>query len=613
MLPRANQLQPRAHQTKTLTRGVTVVHFLVAIKGVVEQLHRHKAPCQLRATMPTAQEEVDMNKLIEKLQVTGNVLKRKYEAENQRMKELNQLQRQVQAKILEQAAIKQKKGGLDACALQDRLAVKRLSFLELRVNDLKRKLSLQSISNRKRKNEINSLRQQMVLFDTVHSSLSVDFESHKESMARLMDESNDVYNERQDALENIRELVALDLEESSEHRRVMDELGELLEKEAAAREFIEKATKKQKAAKVSDVIEESKTKETENALKSKISDLKRNLKATQEHIKSVDARFVTANAAFAKLRSISGLDTTREIVDLFIMNEDENYSLFNFIQQTKEEVDLETNQILVVHKNMDRFKQEQSKLSDHEYKVINDLKARRYAAEDKIGKVMRILARHRLNLSQICTGVSHVFAHLGCDLGEQNNAEAEARPVPGTPGTPSSIPKTPTAPTAVSGVGGGVGGANSAMLSEGVQETNIMLYLGVIEQRSNEVIQEYVKNRALSSSPARPGVTIRVANPFGPAMPLLKSTRAVQTPAPPVLDDALVDIEEDDDVVKPLDRANLLERVSRTVDRERAATLVGSESAPELARNRPPESLRNNRIAGKRVGKRGNRSLGTTK
>ena len=50
-------------------------------------------------------------------------------------------------------------------------------------------------------------------------------------------------------MENIRELVALDLEESSEHRRVMDELGELLEKEAAAREFIEKATKKQKAAK----------------------------------------------------------------------------------------------------------------------------------------------------------------------------------------------------------------------------------------------------------------------------------------------------------------------------------------------------------------------------
>ena len=37
--------------------------------------------------MPTAQEEVEMNKLIEKLQQSGNVLKRKYEAEKQRMKE----------------------------------------------------------------------------------------------------------------------------------------------------------------------------------------------------------------------------------------------------------------------------------------------------------------------------------------------------------------------------------------------------------------------------------------------------------------------------------------------------------------------------------------------
>ena len=56
--------------------------------------------------MPTAQEEVEMNKLIEKLQQTGNVLKRKYEAEKQRMKELHALQRQVEAKVSEQADFK---------------------------------------------------------------------------------------------------------------------------------------------------------------------------------------------------------------------------------------------------------------------------------------------------------------------------------------------------------------------------------------------------------------------------------------------------------------------------------------------------------------------------
>ena len=168
--------------------------------------------------MPTAQEEVEMNKLIEKLQQTGNVLKRKYEAEKQRMKELHALQRQVEAKVSEQADYKQTKGGLDACTMQDLKAQKKLNFLEIRVNDLKRKISLLNISNNKKKNEINKCRQNLVLCDTVHKSLSVEFEEDKEKMALLMDESNEIYNEQQDAKMKTNELVALDISEGTEHR-----------------------------------------------------------------------------------------------------------------------------------------------------------------------------------------------------------------------------------------------------------------------------------------------------------------------------------------------------------------------------------------------------------
>ena len=163
-----------------------------------------------------------------------------------------------------------KKGGLDACAVQDLKAVKELNFLEIRVNDLKRKLSLLTIDNNKRKDQINKERQKLVLFDTVHKSLSGEFEEQKEQMAQLMDESNEVYNEQQEAKEKTNELVSLDIKESAEHRAEMDRLGDLLAKEAAAREFIEKATKKQKAQKMSDKIEVSATLEEENALRSKL-------------------------------------------------------------------------------------------------------------------------------------------------------------------------------------------------------------------------------------------------------------------------------------------------------------------------------------------------------
>ena len=431
-----------------------------------------------------------MNNLIEKLQQSGNP-ERKYEAEKQRMKELHQLQRQVEAKLKEHASYKQKKGGLDACAVQDLKAVKELNFLEIRVNDLKRKLSLLTIDNNKRKDQINKERQKLVLFDTVHKSLSGEFEEQKEQMAQLMDESNEVYNEQQEAKEKTNELVSLDIKESSEHRAEMDRLGDLLAKEAAAREFIEKATKKQKAQKMSDKIEVSATLEEENALRSKLKSLKQNLKNTKLHIKNVDKRLITAEAAFSKLRQISGLETTREIVDLFIMNEDENYSLFNFIQQTKEEVDAENDMLNVIIKNQERFQREQNKLSDHEFKVVNDLKMRRQKVENSLDKLMRTLAVNRLNLGRICTGVSHMFAHLGCDIEGESAVEERSVTAPQTPGTPAT-PKSP-GPTSPSSQNNSSGPSLALIAGEGVQENTVMTYLGVIEQRANELIQEYVR------------------------------------------------------------------------------------------------------------------------
>ena len=89
-----------------------------------------------------------------------------------------------------------------------------------------------------------------------------------------MDESNDVYGEQQEAKMKINELVQLDIKEANEHRAEMNRLGELLAKEAAAREFIEKATKRQKAQKLDDTIETSKTLDEENALRNKLTSLK---------------------------------------------------------------------------------------------------------------------------------------------------------------------------------------------------------------------------------------------------------------------------------------------------------------------------------------------------
>ena len=118
--------------------------------------------------------------------MTGTHLQRKYEAEKQRLDELNSLWHQVERKIKEQSALRQREGGIYACRARDLKNVKQLKFLEIRVNDQKRKSSQIEIRNEKLKEQINRVRQKLQLFNTIHASLSDEFKEEESRMAELL-------------------------------------------------------------------------------------------------------------------------------------------------------------------------------------------------------------------------------------------------------------------------------------------------------------------------------------------------------------------------------------------------------------------------------------------
>ena len=90
------------------------------------------------------------------------------------------------------------------------------------------------------------------------------------------------------------------------------------------------------------------------------------------------------------------------------------FSLFNFIQETNDEVTRQQETVEKLQKDMRRFKKEKEMKSEHAYSIINSLKSKRTNAEDRTYQIKSRLAEARLELLQLCTGVSQMFSHVGC-------------------------------------------------------------------------------------------------------------------------------------------------------------------------------------------------------
>eukprot|EP01052_Picozoa_sp_SAG31_P030699 SAG31_NODE_3171_length_4590_cov_5.721443_4_plen_165_part_00 len=102
--------------------------------------------------------------------------------------------------------------------------------------------------------------------------------------------------------------------------------------------------------------------------------------------------------------------------------------------------------------------------------------------------------------------------------------------------------------------------------SEGVTEANMMSYLGVIEQRTNEILQLYAQHQAAQQG--REGDPAAVAAILGQGPQLPAGTTQISINPPSTGEDFASDddsAEEEDD--KPMSRQQLKERAMRGLNR----------------------------------------------
>lgn len=243
----------------------------------------------------------------------------------------------------------------------------------------------------------------------------------------------------------------------------------------------------------------------------------------------------TYEEAFARIMDATSIHSIDELVDTFINAEDKNFTLFNFVNELTSEVEKLEEQIQEIKAEVEKY-QGQDQNSDHQRKkILKDLEEKLGKTETKAERYDAMFAHSTKILGSLKDGIHSIFTNIGCNMN----------------------------------------GVSEVLGTGGVTEGNIMTYLGLIEQRVNEMLN--IQHQVLKAREGEDG---------GRSTSLTTGPQSAAGAThinilPPTTGDEYQEEEEesdDDDEIRPLTRDELKERAQKQMTKKEASQKKKSRS-----------------------------------
>eukprot|EP00741_Cyanophora_paradoxa_P005810 tig00000113_g5631.t1 len=380
---------------------------------------------------------------IAKLQDHADTYTRKIELEKRRIEELDKQIKVMQSKILLQ---RQNMGGVNAAKENNAQISKQIRILENRLDKALVKFNEALAQNKALRETIDNLRRERVVFDGIYKKLERELHEKKKEMANIIEISNIAYEARDQAQNEMAALKAQADKEQLAFEQEWKELGRLIEQEQEKKMKDLMRVKESKEATRGEMSLEEEAKLRKKVIKGNwgIAKDKASQHVSLEKVQSYEE-------AFAKIQAATGIADIDELVTTFINAEDQNFSLFNYVNELNNEIEKLEEQIGEIRGEIDRFKGQGVSTDIQRKRILKDLEERLARTEAKAEQYEEKHVQAMRTINNLKTGIQGIFTKIGCSSS-----------------------------------------AVSEMLgTNGVTESNMMQYLGIIEGRVNELLQLY--------------------------------------------------------------------------------------------------------------------------
>lgn len=388
---------------------------------------------------------------IDRLKDEADEFTRKILAETKRKNELSLKIKELESKLRQQRDAMRSNIGFGSRDYN--LSVQRvIRRYESRLDKARIKYNEAQAHNNKLREQIDNLRKDRDSFDGIFKKLTKELRDKKEDVQRLIHVSNDAYKSRGEAQSEMFELKGRADKEQSRFEKEWRGLGSDLQQEQESDELDDTmmASSKGRRRSVYDSMAED---NTEQQLRDQVAESGEKIANDRKEIHLSKEKIRTFEEAFERIQDSTKIEDIDELVEAFLKAEDTNFNLFNKVNEVTRSIEKmqATNQSLQV--DLDRYKDLGAgiEVDKRRKNILSELQKKQKKTSDKASLMEKKYENSLKLISNMKKGIKEIFDMIQCDQLE----------------------------------------ASEELLAEGVTESNMMQYLGLIEEQTNEILDAY--------------------------------------------------------------------------------------------------------------------------
>lgn len=308
-------------------------------------------------------------------------------------------------------------------------------ILENRLDEMTKKFSIALTGNLKLREHINHVEGQKARFLDLHKRLQAELIEGKKEIDRISEVATTHFTIRDEAQHRMASLRERADREMAVYNAEIKDVKRILEHDRKLRKFM--TTKAEDRASI-----------LEDEL------MVRAIKKYEAQLNGLQQETSKFEEIFDKIKEATGIEDTDTLVKSFIENEDRNFALYNYVNNVNTEIENLKDDIRRLKDEIELIKKEGVDSDVHRKEILNELEQKMVEVTDELTLVNKEYKASRRQLELLKPKVESVFNSIECDR--------------------SSI-------------------AELLGIGVSIDDNNIMQYLGIIEQKCNELLQ----NKAL--------------------------------------------------------------------------------------------------------------------
>ena len=373
---------------------------------------------------------------------------KKIENEKKKIEDLDMSIASYQERILEQ---KSRLGGINAAQENNALIQKQIQVLENRLNKTLLKFNETLAQNKELRFRIDEYRRERVVFDVIYKKLERELHEKKKDMAAIIKDSKNAYQIRDKSLSEMTALQQHADKERTEFESEFKELGDLIKQQQLMLEQLrlKQFERTNTERTITTWVSEEGGGESVNPLGAWPGTKDKSVPLSQEKIHSYED-------ALLRIQESTGIYDINEIVTRFLEAEEQNFSLFNYVNDINSEIERLEHSISEMRNQIEKYRGQGMSTDTQRKKTLRDLEEKLLRTDKKSDEYE---ARYQLavrTITHLKNGIHSIFTRIGAQS--------------------SSV--------------------DEMLGNQGVTESNMMQYLGIIEQRTSEILQAYAASQA---------------------------------------------------------------------------------------------------------------------